>query len=92
VWGEHEEQRSLAAAAHVLEAAGERHLAARAIGRAHPFQDMFVDTIGTVRARLTEHLDASSTETLVAEGAASELPELVTERAALAALKVKRRE
>jgi hypothetical protein len=35
------------------------HLAARAIGRADPFPDNFLDTIGNVRARLTENLGAS---------------------------------
>ena len=91
--GEREAQRTLAVAAYVLEAAGERGLAARALGRAGPFQDNFVDTIGTVRARLTADPGTSDAETLLAEGAASHLPELVAEvRAALAGLDVGARE
>jgi hypothetical protein len=65
------------------------HLAARAIGRADPFPDNFLDTIGNVRARLTENLGAALAESLMAEGAASDLPLLVSEvRAALATLAV----
>jgi hypothetical protein len=86
-WGEREVLRALVAAAHVLEAAGEPQLAARAIGRASPFQDNFVDTIGNVRARLTENLGAGLTESLITEGTDSGLPQLITEvRAALATL------
>jgi predicted ATPase/DNA-binding SARP family transcriptional activator len=88
-WGGREVLRTLVVAAHVLEAAGERHLAARAIGRAEPFQDNFVDTIGNVRTRLTKNLGAQLTESVMAEGAASDLSEVVTEvRAAIAALAV----
>lgn len=91
--GEREAQRTLAVAAYVLEAAGERGLAARALGGAGPFQDNFVDTLGTVRARLTANPGTSAAETLVAEGAASHLSDLIAEvRAALAGLDVGVRE
>jgi predicted ATPase/DNA-binding SARP family transcriptional activator len=77
--------RTLAAASHVLHEAGESHLAARAIGRAEPFQDNFIDTIGIVRAALAESLGAALTEDLIAEGAASDPAQVVREvRAALA--------
>ena len=77
--GEREAQRTLAVAAYVLEAAGDRGLAARAVRRALPFQDNFVDTIGAVRARLGVGPGPSAAEALVAEGATSHLPELVAE-------------
>lgn len=83
----HEALRTLAAAGEVLEAAGDPHLAARSIGRAAPFQDNYIDTIGIVRAELTESLGAALTEELIAEGAASDPAQLVREvRAALAEL------
>jgi hypothetical protein len=83
--GERELMRTLAVAAHVLEAADERHLAARAVGRPGPFQDHFIDTIGTVRARLTAGPDAPTLQALIADGAATELTDLVAEvRTALA--------
>lgn len=78
--------RTLTAASQVLEV-GESHLAARALGRAEPFQDNYIDTIGIVRAALTTRLGSSVTDALMAEGAASDPDQLVSEvRAALAAL------
>jgi predicted ATPase/DNA-binding SARP family transcriptional activator len=83
----HETFRTLATAGQVLEAVGESHLAARAIGRAEPFQDNFIDTFGIVRATLKERLGSTLTEALIAEGAASDPAQLVSEvRAVLAAL------
>ena len=84
---EYETFRTLTAASQVLEEVGESHLAARALGRAEPFQDNYIDTIGIVRAALTTHLGSSVTDALMAEGAASDPDQLVSEvRAALAAL------
>jgi predicted ATPase/DNA-binding SARP family transcriptional activator len=84
---EREVRRTLAVAAHVLTAAAEHDLAARAVGRAAPFQDNFVDTIGSVRSRLVAALGAPVAEALVADGAGSELVPLVAEvRRTLAAL------
>lgn len=79
--------RTLTAAGQVLEEVGESHLAARALGRAEPFQDRYIDTIGIVRAALTTRLGSTVTEALIAEGAASDPGQLVAEvRAVLAAL------
>ena len=84
---EYETFRTLTAAGQVLEEVGESHLAARALGRAEPFQDNYIDTIGIVRAVLTTRLGSSVTDALMAEGAASDPAQLVAEvRAVLAAL------
>lgn len=84
---EYETFRTLTAAGQVLEEVGESHLAARALGRAEPFQDNYIDTIGSVRAALTTRLGSTVTEALIAEGAASDPAQLVAEvRAVLAAL------
>ncbi len=83
----HETFRTLAAAGQVLAEVGDSYLAARAIGRAATFQDSFIDTIGIVRAMLTERLGTAVTEALIAEGAASDPAQLVSEvRSVLAAL------
>lgn len=87
--GEREVLRTLAVAAQVLQAAGDQRLAARALGRAGAIQDNFVDTIGTVRARLTAELGTAAVEALSAEGVATDLSKLVAEvRVALTAVDV----
>ena len=83
---EREVQRTLAAAAYVLEAAGQPEVAALAVGRASPYQDNFVDTIGTVRNRLRVGLGDERAHELMETGAERDLLELVREvRLALAA-------
>jgi tetratricopeptide (TPR) repeat protein len=76
---EREVQRTLAAAAYVLEAAGQLELAAAAAGRAAPYQDNYVDTLGTVRSRLRVDLGDERTHELMNAGDQRDLLDLVRE-------------
>jgi hypothetical protein len=82
--GEREVMRTLTAAAYVLERSGHPTLAARALGRAGPFQDNWVDAAGTTRARLSHNLGKPTTKQLMHDGAQCDVSDLVREvRAAL---------
>ena len=76
---ERETQRTLAAASYVLEAAGQPELAAAAVGRAAPYQDNFVDTLGTVGKRLRADLGDERADVLMRAGAGRDLVDLVGE-------------
>jgi tetratricopeptide (TPR) repeat protein len=83
--GEREVMRTLTAAAYVLERRGQRTLAARALGRARPFQDNWVDAAGIAHARLSDSLGERTAQELMDDGAQSDVSDLVTEvRSALA--------
>lgn len=76
---EREAQRTLAVAAHVLEAVGQAELAAAAVGKAVPYQDNYVDTLGTVESRLRSRIGDSRADVVIAAGAARDLADLVGE-------------
>jgi hypothetical protein len=76
---EREAQRTLAVAAHVLEAVGQAELAAAAVGKAMPYQDNYVDTLGTVERRLRSRIGDSRADVVIAAGAVRDLAELVGE-------------
>ena len=76
---ERETQRTLAAASYVLEAAGQLRTRGCGRGRAAPYQDNYVDTLGTVRNRLSADLGAERADALMRAGAGRDLVDLVDE-------------
>jgi hypothetical protein len=56
---------SLTAEAHVLQTWGQRSLAARALGRASPFRDNFVDVRGNAQSRLSDNNGAAEAMNLM---------------------------
>jgi tetratricopeptide (TPR) repeat protein len=76
---ERETQRTLAVAAHVLEAVGQAELAAAALGKAAPYQDNYIDTLGTVASRLQSRMGERRADAVMTAGAARNLAELVHE-------------
>jgi hypothetical protein len=61
----------------VLEAAGRREFAAAAVGRAAPYQDNFVDTLGTVGNRLRAAAGGERGDELMRAGVRRDLFDVV---------------
>ena len=84
---ERETQRTLTVAAVVLAAAGQPEVASAAVGRAAPYQDNFVDTLGTVGNRLRAAIGDERANVLMGAGARRDLVDLVGElRSALVSI------